>query len=186
MKNVISILFLTVLLFSYFGCGPSKTDLPGTDLGDLPEWFLTPPSDNDHFYAVATETSRDLQMAIDKAMVTARGEIGRQAEIKLEGLQKSFREEVGLGDDSQLLSQFTEATKTVLNQTLTGSKLKEKTVNKDSNTYRAYILMEYPVGAANVALLEQLKKNEQLYTRFRSTQTFEELDKEIQKYEQQK
>lgn len=185
MKNLISILFLAVLYLGISGCS-STTNLPGTDLGDIPDWYTTPPSGNDYFYAVSTETSRDMQMAVDKAMVTARGEIGKQVETKMEGLQKLFKEEVGLGDDSQLLTQFTTATKTVLSQTLTGSKLKEKSISKDSNTYRAYVLMEYPIGAANVALLEQMKKNNELYTRFRSTQTFEELDKEIQKYEQQK
>ena len=57
---------------------------------------------------------------------------------------------------------------------------------KDGSLWRAYVLVEYPVGAANQAFLQQIKKNEQLYTRFRSTQTFKELDDEVKKVEDAK
>ena len=57
---------------------------------------------------------------------------------------------------------------------------------KDGNNWRAYVLIEYPLGAAQEALREQIKKNEQLYTRFRASQTYKELDDEVQKYENYK
>jgi ribosomal protein L24 len=67
--------------------------------------------------------------------------------------------------------------------TLTGSKIKKSEVKKDESTFRAYVLVEYPIRAANVALMDQIKKNEQMYTRYRSAQSFEELQKEVDKYE---
>jgi hypothetical protein len=44
--------------------------------------------------------------------------------------------------------------------------------------------VQYPLGAAQEAFKAQVKKNEQMYTRFRATQTYKELDDEVAKYEQ--
>jgi len=48
------------------------------------------------------------------------------------------------------------------------------------------VLAEYPIGAANEAFLEQIKRNEQMYTRFRSSETFKELNEEVERYEKWK
>lgn len=182
MKQFIFASLFVISALILIGCGSSKVDLPKTDLGDIPEWYLNPPTDPNYFFAVNTETSRDLQMAVDKATTGARAAIARQIEVKMSSLEKQFKEEVGSGENSTLLSQFTQATKSVTNQTLSGSRVKEKKLIKDGSSYRAYVLLEYPVGAANVALMDALKKNQEMYTRFRSTQTFEELNKEIENY----
>jgi hypothetical protein len=124
-----------------------------------------------------------MQLAVDKAIQSARTEVGRQVETKISGLQKRFQEETGIGDDAQLLDQFTQASKSVVSTSLSGSKEKQKKVVKDGNNWRAYVLVEYPLGAAQQALKEQIKKNEQLYTRFQASKTYKELDDEVTKYE---
>ena len=167
------------------GCGGSEP-LQKTDTGDIPDWYQNPPSDPNYLHAVNTSTSKDMQIAVDKATQAARTEVGRQVEIKINGLQKRFTEETGIGDDAQLLDQFTQASKTVVSTSLSGSKEKQKKIIKDGNNWRAYVLVEYPLGAAQEALREQIKKNEQLYTKFRASQTFKELDEEVGKYEESK
>lgn len=169
----------------FVGCGGSEP-LQKTDTGDVPEWFMTPPSDPNFLHAVNTSTSKDMQTAVDKATQAARVELGRQVEVKINALQKRFTEETGIGDDAQLLDQFTQASKTVVSTSLSGSKEKQKKIVKDGNNWRAYVLVEYPLGAAQEALREQIKKNEQLYTRFRASQSYKELDEEVQKYEESK
>ncbi len=182
MKKLLLPLLLLVG-FYFVGCGSSKPNLQNTDVGDMPEWFLTPPVDPNYLFAVKTETSTDLQMSIDKAVQAGRADISRQVEVKISGLEKQFKEEVGVGADANLLTQFSQASKSVTNQTLSGSKVKEKKILKDGSNFRAYVLMVYPIGAANQALMEALKKNKEMYTRFQSSKTFEELDKEVEKYE---
>lgn len=157
-----------------------------TEAGDIPEWFTTPPTSIDYIYAARTATSRDLQTAVDKATTDARTEIGRIIDTRVEGLQKSFTEEVGVGESTQLLQQFTSAQKTVVATSLTGSQIKENKTFKDGEIWRAYVLVQYPIGLANAAFLEQIKKQEQLYTRYRSTEAFKELELEVQKYEEKK
>lgn len=185
MRTYSSLLVAAFFALLLIGCGGSQP-LPQTDTGDVPEWYSNVPADPNFLYAVNTSTSKDMQLAVDKALQAARTEVGRQVEVKVNALQKRFQEETGIGDDAQLLDQFTQASKTVVSTSLSGSKEKQKKIVKDGNNWRAYVLIEYPLGAAQEALREQIKKNEQLYTRFRASQTYKELDDEVQKYEDYK
>jgi len=154
-----------------------------TPEGEVPEWFQNVPQDPNFLFSAKTETSKDLQTAVDNATLNARTEIARQTEVKIEGLQKRFNEEVGLAEDSQLLRQFTDASKSVVSTSLSGSRVKQQRQFQNGSVWRAYVLVEYPIGAANEALVQAIKKNEQMYTRFRSAQTFQELENEVKKYE---
>ncbi len=165
------------------GCGGSPETLQSVPAGDIPEWFTNPPADPNYLFAANTATSQDLQLAIDKATTAARTEVGRQMEVRVQGIQKKFEEEVGTGADAQMLSQFTQASKTVVSTTLSGSKVKSQKQVQEGNMWRSYVLVQLPVGAAADALLKSMKANNQSYTRFRSTETFKELNEEAEKYE---
>ena len=184
MRTSISFLFVAMSLM-LLGCGGSKP-MQATDAGNVPDWFTNVPKDPNFIYAPNTAVSQDLQLAIDKATTGARAEIGRQVETKIEALQKRFQEETGTSADAQLLDQFTQASKTVVSTTLSGSKVSKQQQLKDGEQWRAYVLVEYPIGAANEAYMQQIKKNEQMYTRFRATQTFKDLDDEVKKFDEYK
>lgn len=169
-------LFLCVSLSS---CGGPKTTNLAPAPGDkisTPAWFLSPPSDEAYLYATATTTSRDMQLAVQKTETQARTNLAQQIESQLENITKQFQEEVGLGDDSELLQQFTSATRSVSQQTLVGSKAEQTELMREGDVYRCYVLMRLPIGKANAKLLESIQANERLLTRFRSTATFEELN----------
>ena len=176
---------LVMMAVVLLGCS-SEQSLQSTDAGNIPDWFMNVPKDPNFIYAAKTATSQDMQLAFDKASTDARAELGRQVEIKVEGLQKRFQEETGTNADAQLLDQFTQANKTVVSTSLSGSRITKQRQVKDGNLWRAYVLVEYPVGAANEAFLQQVKKNEQMYTRFRATQTFKELEDEVKKLDDAK
>jgi len=89
MKKLSSLLVLLVLSVMFIRCGGSQP-LPETDKMDMPEWFLNPPEDPSYFYGVATSTSKDMQLAIDKATTDARAKIAQQVDIKIQGLQKNL------------------------------------------------------------------------------------------------
>ena len=182
MKNALLFLIIVSLVVSITGCGGASV----VDSGDIPEWYLNTPEDPNYLFAPSTATSKDLQLAVDKATTDGRAEIARQVETKVQSMQKQFSEEVGVGDNSTLLQQFTQATKTVVSESLSGSKILNKEVVKEGALFRSYVLVQYPIGAANDAFMQQIKKNEELYTRFRSSQAFEDLDKEVKKYEEWK
>lgn len=185
MRTLVSFITFIVLATLVAGCGGSKS-MQSTDTGNIPDWYMNVPSDPNFFYAPNTQVSQDLQLAVDKAVQGGRTEIGRQVEVKINGLQKRFTEETGTAQNSQLLDMFTQASKTIVSTALTGSRVAKQTTVKDGNNWRAYVLVEYPIGAANQALMQQLKNNEQMYTRFRSSQVYKELDDEVAKYEEWK
>ena len=177
--------FTIFLAVGMIGCGGSKS-LQSAGTGDVPEWYTNVPQDPNYLFAANTQTSQDMQLATDKATEAARADIARQLQVKIEGLQKRFSEETGTSNDAQLLQMFTQAEKTVVDETLTGSRVKNQKIVKDGNLWRSYVLVEYPIGTANEALMQQIKSNNQMYTRFRASQAFKELQEEVDKYEKYK
>ncbi len=152
---------------------------------DLPSWYLKPPTDNNYLFAPATAVSRDVQVAINKAQADGRNGIAQQLEVKYAALNKRFVEEVGR-EGSQLLDQYTQVYKSVVSTTLYGSRPRQQVLRTEDGVYRAIILMELPVGEMSKKLLEQIRAQEQLYTRFRAGEAFKELDAEVKRYEEWK
>ncbi len=153
---------------------------------NIPKWYMNPPSDPNYIFATGTATSRDLQLARDKATSTARMEIAKTVETRMNGISKRFQEEVGTGTDSQYLDQFTQATKEVVSTVLSGVAVDKTEITNEAGVFRAYVLLNMPIGATSQALLDKIKQQEQLYTRFRSSQVFEELNAETEKFEEWK
>lgn len=182
MKRILLTALITALVI---GCGgPKTTNLTQAanqkTIESIPDWFLNKPQDPSYLFATATMTSRDLQMAIQKAKVEAQRDIGEQLGTQLGALTKQFREEIGSQGDSELIESSTQVVKLVTKQTLVGARIDKKEIQNENGIYRAYVLMSLPMGAANQALMDQIKANERLYTEFRASKTFQELDEELQ------
>lgn len=189
MKRLSLPLFALSLLF-LSACGGGSATLtdgsPQETLESIPDWCVDIPDDPNYLFSCSTATSRDLQLAINKAKADGRNEIAQQLEVKYNGLTKRFQEEVGLGADSELLDQYTQVYKSIVSQTLNGSRVNKQEVMSEPEVYRAFVLVEMPIGEANQALMSKIKANENMYTRFRASQAFKELDDEIEKYEEWK
>jgi hypothetical protein len=186
MKTLVAFTMVFLALMLSVGCGGGASTMQSTAAGNIPDWYSNPPQDTNVLYGVSTASSQDLQLAIDKAMTAARAEIARQVETKMNSLQKKFDEETGVGQDAQLLQQYTQATKAIVSTSLTGSKMIKQERIKDGTMWRAYVLADYPIGEANKAMLDAIKKSQEMYTRFRASQAFQELDSEVQKIEDAK
>ncbi len=183
------IVFSFAVLLSIAAC--SRGPKPLVDLtppasketiNNLPGWYLKPPTDNNYLFGTATAVSRDVQIAINKAQADARNAIAQGLEVKYGALNKRFVEEVGR-EGAQLLDQYTQVYKGVVSTTLIGTRPRQQVLRTEGTLYRAIILMELPVGEMSKRLLDQLRAQEQLYTRFRATEAFKELDAEVQRYE---
>jgi hypothetical protein len=181
--------FLTAaLLLSTAACGatraPERRTVTAAPLKSMPNWYRSPPkSDGDWMLAPATATSRDLQMAIDRAEMEGRLGLATQLEVKYAALTRRFSEETGLARDAELLREYEQSYKAVVSQVLIGSRARERKFALEEGVYRAWVLMEVPVGEANRQLVERLAKQEAAYTRLRATEAYKELSKEVEKYE---
>jgi len=180
------LLLAALVLTAACNRGPRSTDLSPVanraTISNLPNWYLRPPTDQNYLFAPATSVSRDVQVAINKAQTEGRNGLAQQLEVKYGALNKRFVEEVGR-EGSQLLDQYTQAYKAVVSQVLYGSRARQQSLRTEGDVYRAVVLMELPVGEMSKRLLDQLRQQEQLYTRFRASEVFKELDAEVQRYE---
>jgi hypothetical protein len=191
-RIILSLSLFLILAFIFVGCGSKKVDKPvvspqATKEGmevQVPEWFAKLPTDPNYLYAAGTVKSRDMGMAVEQAMEAGRMELGRQVSVKVTSMMKRFQEETGSDEDSEFLSLMTTASKSVSAEVLNGSKCIEKKTYKEGTGFRSYALMELPIGVMNSALLEKIKDNKNMYTRFRASEAFKELEEETAKYEQ--
>lgn len=175
MKKSIAILPVLFIILQFIGCGGKAA------MG--PKWFLNPPDDNDHIYATATDSSSNLQYSIDKASALARDQIATTVGTKVMSMFKRFREEIGEAETPEFTTMTTNVSKQVVSEVITGSKVVKKEVAQKGNVYHAYVLMQMPIGEANKALVARIKANQNLYTRFRASQAFKELNEESEKYD---
>ena len=173
-------------LLTVFSCASHKKPPANVPKIDAPDWYTHPPREDDRLIGVATATSRDLQTAVDKAKQDGRVEIARQLDVRVAGLSKRFVEETGLDADAELLGMFSQVSKTVVSDSLNGTRLAKQKLDREGGTYRAYVEMEMPIGEANARFLEKIRSQERLHTRVRSSEAFEELDREVQAYEEWK
>ena len=137
------------------------------------------PGDINMLSAEAMGTSRDYQMAVDKAKHDARLEMTQQLNTYIQALIKKFDEEVGITEDSELLGLYSKTSKIVVDQSLVGSHITKKDVKQEGEIYRATVVMEAPLGGARKRLLEQIKASDALYGRFSNSESFKELEEEV-------
>jgi hypothetical protein len=181
MKKLLTLVSMAIILSS---CSGSK-NLAGTSAGDIPKWYENMPEEEGVLFSASTATSRDMQLAMDKAMTAARGDLARAAETRIESIQEDFSEEVGANEVSTFLTSFTTATRVVADVTLNNSNVTERQISKEGGVWRAYVLMSYSTAEADKAFLDEVAKEEELYTRFRKSEAFKRLDQEVQKNSQE-
>ncbi len=161
----------------------STPKAPKTTEVDVPSWYSNAPSDPNYLFVAATARSQDLQHAVNTAKAEARVGIARDMRVKIQAMFKRFREETGIGEDAEFLTMETDVSKSIVSETLVGTKARTQKILREGTLYRVYVLMEFPIGAANAEMLAKIKENERMYTRFRASEAFKELEEEVEKYE---
>lgn len=151
-------------------------------LSDLPSWYLNVPQDDNKVYAVGTATSRDLQLALDKSILNAKRSLADRINGVLSSKMKSFVSEVGSGEDTEVISEVERVTTSLITEVnVAGYIQKDAKLMSKGGEYRSFVLLEYPLGSANRILVDQVKKNQILNTRLRSSKAFQDLEDEIKK-----
>ncbi len=193
MQRYVSTSLIVLFLGSaiiWAGCGgpvaePVKKPAETKDAGP-PDWFLNLPENTDCIYSVGTHRSKSMEMALSDAKHAAQAEMASQLEVKISSIFKRFREEVGMGEDAELRATATAASKGVASTALKGTRVAKQDIDREKgeehDLYRAYVLMELPVKSINAALVGKVKENTDMYTRFRASQGFKELESEIEKH----
>lgn len=117
---------------------------------EYPEWYLTPPREDDAIIAAATEVSTDLQFAIDKATLSAQREIAFKLKNSMNQkfTEHSVETNYSKSDStSKMHERVTIAKSEDVN--LVGVQRLRTVVIKEGNKYRCFTLVRYGLDESN-------------------------------------
>ena len=134
--------------------------------------------------AVGMGTSLSQPTAIDKAKMRGRTEIAHTVETKIDSLKKDFAEEIGDIPSSEYNELFAAAAKNLAHQLLSGTGATDVRFRADDKLTTAWALMVMNPKMLATALEANAGGQRHVYTRFRASQAFTELQREIEKFEE--
>ncbi len=145
-----------------------------------PSWYTQPPVDINSIYAAGTETSSDMQMSMDMAVLSAKRALADMINNRLSSKMKDFAMQVGSGDDVQVTKEIERVTINVITEVNLAGFIREKSeIIPQGKGYRTYVLLRYPLGESNRMIVDQMKKSAVLDSKLRAAKAFQELEKEI-------
>lgn len=168
------------------GCGAPRSHQSKV-LAATPKW-----------YSQATDVERDKgptfligkgagvstsqQVAIDMARMRALVGVGQQVETAISNYSKSALEQTGeFGGET--VTHFSAASTAIMaDMKVSGARVRQQVMTAVDDTYYCWILMDYPLADVNAKALADLQKAKATYERFRATQLYGEMNKELDKY----
>ena len=141
-----------------------------------PSWYTEKYKDG-ALYAVASEYSKDMQFAVDKATLSAKRNLASNFSAHVSAMMKDYATEVG--DDSSVMREIDRTTKLIVNKVnLVGVQKTNFKIQHEKEGYRAWIQLRYSVDDTNKLLMAEIKRNRQLETKLSASKSFRELEKE--------
>ncbi|NQV16048.1 LPP20 family lipoprotein [bacterium] len=184
LKPCLMIVLAALVMISCSGA-PEATDMPSRKAAtnpkgptDLPDWYInTPDEDDTYIYSVGMGESRKMDLAIDKAKQAGKVELSERISAKVQSQVKSFTQEAGMSEDTQIMEFYQSTSKTVTNNTLNGvTVLKRYPYKKSGGTWLAYVQMGLKKDAVNNEVVSLIQNEEALYAQFKASQAFQELE----------
>ena len=181
---------VVVFILGMSGCGGSGSvnlnpEATKATIKAVPKWYNNPVDyiPEGSIGERATETSRDMMIADEKAQNAARGALRLQIEDIGETGNTRFVKETGLDRDSEIVKRFeggnVSASASVLRNTRV---IKSETHVEQGGIYRAYVLMTAP--DPELELFRQLERDKELMEKFEQTEYFNGLSERIEKYKE--
>ena len=159
-----------------------KEDTVEQIVSDIPDWCLNIPSSNSALYACGSGNSSNLNMSRTRANLDAKRQLADMIDSEISSRMKDFLSSVGTGSNEQIKQQSEIITKNVtIEAKLAGYKQVQSEAQNIGSKYQIYVLLEYPIGQANQALVNQIKQNEVLGTQEAADEALAELEAEINK-----
>ena len=147
----------------------------------MPDWAKVPPESDLAIYGVGQSTHSDMSTARRAAIVRAQAQIAENMDSRLAQSTKVWFDESTF-DATGNSDKVDQAIKTVVAETnLRGLKVKEVEFVATGAKVTAYALIEYPIGEANRALVEQIQKDAALAQEARKNDAFKELEAEVER-----
>tara|TARA_Y100001970_G_scaffold242964_1_gene307838 strand:- start:7993 stop:8526 length:534 start_codon:yes stop_codon:yes gene_type:complete len=162
-------LALALLIFTACASTLSKT----------PKWFLSPTQKKGYIYAVGTEKGNEMQNALDEATDVAARRLSQTIESDMEANSKRVQEEI---KDIAVTDTYDNIQSSVMAASMNNWKVVKQDVVPESGLFRAYVMIQWNKGAAYDILMEKFEAEEELNQRFRKTELWKDMKKEVDAY----
>lgn len=132
------------------GCASTKVEdvkstglveIPVSQASRVPDWFLAKQTDTKTIFVTATDTSRDMQFAIDKAMLNAQVQLAERLGVKIDSLKRESAAESGYGV-KDVQREIDRVSKVRVSQDLNFYTREHLSVVKEDNFYRAFVMLK--------------------------------------------
>ena len=154
----------------------------------IPDWYLNPPQGSDVLmYIRGSAVSDQLQLALDLATNSALKNLGKKVITRLASKSQECIRQAGIGEDQVSKTEINLISSTVVDEiTVSGYETVEtKLVSLDNGSYRAFILLKYPVAKAYKSYIEKIDESPELKGRLieiKNTDVYKELEKAVAQY----
>jgi hypothetical protein len=148
-------------------------------LNKMPKWFLSPPQKKGYVYANGTEKGNEMQNALDEATDVAARRLSQTIESDMEANSKRIQEEI---KDIAVTDVYENIQSSVMAASMNNWKVVKQDVVPEGSLYRAYVMIEWNKGAAYDILMEKFEAEEELNQRFRKTELWKDMKKEVDAY----
>ena len=150
-------------------------------VSNVPKWCLKLPKSNYALYRCGFGESTNMNMSRNRAILDAKRLLADSIDSEISSRMDDFLKSTGLSSNEQVKQASEIVTKnTTVEAKLVGYKQTNTAVISMDGKYQFYVLLEYPIGQANQALLNQIKNNEVLSTQKDADKAMADLEKEIE------
>lgn len=180
---------IAAVLMIFAGCGggekvvisPEEKRAAAT-VSNVPPEFETPNNNPDLIVGKGTAVSQDMQTAVNKANLQATNEIARAMNSKAVSLLENISRDDAENDDYE--SMYKETISQASSQVINGARESFRKIIPEGEKFRAYVIMELPLGKANKAILDSIKKNEELWRMFKDLEQVKEMERKVKEFEE--
>ena len=145
----------------------------------MPGWASKVPNKVGYKYSVGSGLEDDMQQAILEAEAIARSKLAQDLSVEVSGMVDRVNESV---KNRSAQANFKTGIDIAYSMDLTDTRTVKQEVKKEKGLFRAYVLMEYDMGAANERLLNQLKADKELHDAMRTTELYKEMEAKVAAY----
>jgi len=180
MKKVYFLVLIVIIILVLSACGKSAPK--GMKKAYYPDWWQI--QDNAEYvqtYGMATKVSQNT--SFDAAHANAMLQAAQYVENYVKGMVKNYEEEAGV-EDPQVLALTSKVVKEVSNAKFENALVsKQETLITEEGRFQTFVRVSIPKDAVNKNTLNKIKNEEALYNQFKASQAFDELEKEVEKYD---
>ena len=174
----IMLILLIVSALCLVACGGGKKKPSGPAKAWEPDWYNAQ-GDATYVFAYGNATFQSRAAAETSARNQALAEAAMSVEVHVQTMTKDFISEAGI-NNPEVLSMVESVTKTVANQTFAGAfRSRHEIAVLPDGRHHAFVQWAIPKEQINRDFVDRVAREQALYTRFRASQAFEELEKAV-------